>query len=102
MNISPQAREFIESGIPVPAHEPLTLGNIESVRQQALENYQPGIDYAIAAYVGNMATRFIGSVKCMEILPEKPNLDLSDTVLLYFFGGGFIQGSPEEDLAICG
>ena len=102
LNISSQARDFIESGIPVPAHEPLTSDNIESARQQALDLYQPGIDYAIANYVGDMTTRVINGVKCMEIIPQTPNPDLSDTVLLYFFGGGFIQGSPEEDLAISG
>ncbi len=101
-NISPQARAFIESGIPVPAHTPLNSGNIESIRQQALKIYQTGIDYAIENYVGNMGTQVIGGIKCMEILPQKPNPNLADTILLYFFGGGFIQGSPEEDLAISG
>jgi len=102
MKISPQAREFINSGIPVPAHIPLTSGNIQSVRKQTIELYQPGIHYAMENYGSNITRRIIGSVECMDIFPEKPNHDLSNTVLLYFFGGGFIQGSPEEDLAISG
>ncbi len=102
MNTSPEAQAFIKSGIPVPAHETLNSDNIESVREQALETYQAGINYATESYVGKMTTTNLGGVECMEILPCKLNQHLSNTVLLYFFGGGFIQGSPEEDLAISG
>ena len=102
MTISTQARDFINSGIPVSAHETLTSENIESVRAQTLDIYRPAINYAMENYVGEKSIQIIGGVECMEILPEKPAPHLSNCVLLYFFGGGFIQGSPEEDLAISG
>ena len=39
-------------------------------------------------------------VECLTITPKNSNSDHADKVLLYFYGGGYIVGSPEEDLVV--
>ena len=98
--ISAQARAFLDANLPVAEQPPPTKDNITDIRAQTLAGYQAGIDYAVTHFAGRLEQRRIGGVDCLVVHPPVPNPDRGDLRALYFYGGGFIQGSPEEDLPI--
>ena len=84
-----------EAGIP--AEEQIDAENIQNIReairsgfqdriQRIKKNHQPTIKYSI-----------IDGVECLHIVPEESS---AKSRLVYCYGGGFITGSPEEDLLV--
>lgn len=100
MSISQQAQEFLSSNLPVDTDNKLKSENMPLLREKTAQAYQPAIDYAISNYVGRLENETVNGIECLCIYPETLNLEFKNCQLLYFFGGAYIQGSPEEDLAI--
>lgn len=100
--VSPEARQFIDDNLPTAEAVQVDLHNIDQIRSETIASYQPAIDFARDQYTESLDKIFINGVECLRIKPKYLNSDLSDVRLLYFFGGAFIQGSPEEDLPING
>ncbi|MCY3769962.1 MAG: alpha/beta hydrolase [Gammaproteobacteria bacterium] len=97
---SPEARQFLEQNLPVEPDRAPPRKNIETLRQETREACQPAIDQALERFRPVIDSREIGGVRCLSISPPGAGKTPGDTLLLYFFGGGYIQGSPEEDLPI--
>jgi monoterpene epsilon-lactone hydrolase len=66
-------------------------------RRDTFDLYAPEGMEAIRALGGAAAEQVLGGVRVQSVTPKVLR---GDRVILYFFGGGFVQGSPEEDLAI--
>ena len=95
-SISREARKFIDSA-PAPERLDVSPAGIAERRKQS---------YAAYAHVGEALRQSLGlhiqdeeiaGVRVQCVLPTKPR---EEQVLLYFFGGGYVEGSPAEDLAI--
>ena len=101
MNISIQAQQFLQEFLPCPPHVEMTRENIREIRNQTLEACGESIDWAKREVLGQLEETTLGGVDCYELKPKCPVV-YDDAVILYFFGGGFIQGSVMEDLPISG
>jgi monoterpene epsilon-lactone hydrolase len=95
-SISQEARAFIDRA-PPPERLDVSPAGIAERRRQS---------YAAYAHVGETLRQSLGvqsrdeeiaGVRVQCVLPTKPR---EDQALLYFFGGGYVEGSPAEDLAI--
>ncbi len=69
----------------------------EGMRRATFEAYRPAAEAAIKRHAVKINEIEIDGVSAMEILPPDHN---SDRLILYLFGGGFMVGSPFEDLPI--
>ena len=97
--ISPEAQAFIRDSV---LTEPRFVdpATIKAVRQAAHDYYAPlGASTAQACGVSVRQTDVDG-VKVEIVAPERFLPERSHCVVLYFFGGGHIVGSPDEDLMI--
>lgn len=101
------AAEFPRSGISVEAQawldanpsaprEIVTLENAERIRAETLAGYRPAMAAARAEFPVDERDVIEGGVPCSEIVGG----DRADVVVLYFFGGGYVVGSPGEDIMI--
>ena len=70
---------------------------IEVIRRETREYCRPASEQALANFAVTCADIDVAGIPCMEITPPAPR---AGRQLLYLFGGGFIQGSPFEDLPI--
>ena len=97
--ISLEAQTFIRNSVfPEPrAIDRETIGN---ARQSAHDYYAP-IGMATAQACGvSLRQSDLGGVPVEICTPERVMPARADCALLYFFGGGYVVGSPEEDLMI--
>jgi len=94
--ISPQAQAFLDKGDMTASHSLDTMTMTE-IRAAGLEAYRPACEEAIKRHGITSVETEIGGVACMEVLPgdRTPGRDI-----LYIFGGGFMVGSPFEELPI--
>ena len=98
--ISPEARQFLKQNLPVEPYQDNPRKNIDTLRQKTRDACQSAIDQVLERFRPVIDNVEIGGVRCLSISPEAPQGTPGDTRLLYFFGGGYFQGSPEEDLPI--
>ena len=94
--ISPEAQAVVNEALAA-LELPEENLSIEELRQKTLEEYRPQIEKALLRYPVSTSDIEAAGVRCMKVVPENAN---ADRQILYFFGGGFIQGSPFEDLPI--
>ena len=99
-NCSDEANLFLKDNLPVPAPIVLSDSNIQQVREETRLLYKPNIDYARANFAVCLKEARISGVDCLVVRPDEPDPRWRDTRILYFYGGGYIQGSPEEDLPV--
>ena len=71
--------------------------NLPNLRVQTKAFIKPAVERAKDKTGVSIQTVKISGVECLEVLPKRPS---KDWTLLYFFGGGFVQGSAFEDLTI--
>lgn len=95
-SISDVARRFIDEAVPL---ESINLGleALEAKRRELHSLYSPpglGVQKALGVIVEE---REIDGVTVKWV---RPKMVRHQQVILYFFGGGHITGSPDEDLAI--
>ena len=95
-SISREARKFIDSA-PMPERLDVSPAGIAERRKQSFATYAH-VGEALRQSLGlQLRDEEIAGVRVQCVLPAKPR---EDQALLYFFGGGYVEGSPAEDLAI--
>ena len=94
--MSQEAKAFLESGDLAAASATPDM-SMEEIRQAALEAYRPACEQAVKKHGVTFSDIEIAGIRCMEVVPSKP---VSKRQILHLFGGGFIQGSPFEELPI--
>ena len=97
---SDEAYAFLQDNLPVPDSFVLSTMNIQQVRNETRTAYQANIDFAMAIFDGRLEETTIGGVDCLVVHPDELDPRWRDSRVLYYYGGGYIQGSPEEDLPI--
>ncbi|MEM7194928.1 MAG: alpha/beta hydrolase [Pseudomonadota bacterium] len=98
-NISREAQNFLQQNLPCNPHQELTAQNIDRVRADIRRDCQKQIEWAESRIAGDTQLVDVAGVRCLQINPAG-SIEFPDTLLLYFFGGGFITGSVQEDLPI--
>jgi acetyl esterase/lipase len=94
--ISPQAQALL-SDSPAITPRSMELAAIEARRKASAELFGP-VAKALADSLGvTLTDESIGGVRTQVVTPAKVS---GTSAILYFFGGGYVQGSPDEDLAI--
>ena len=97
--ISSEAQAFIRDAV-LPEPRPVDPSTIQSVRQAAHDYFAPlGASTAQACGVSVRQSE-LGGVRVEIVAPERFLPERSHCVVLYFFGGGHVVGSPDEDLMI--
>lgn len=94
--ISAAARTFLET---CPSMEALDVEQaaLVKMRRSNLDAYAPA-GRATAETLGVVTeAAHVGGISVQWVSPRKAS---SNAVILYCFGGGYVMGSPEEDLAI--
>jgi monoterpene epsilon-lactone hydrolase len=94
--VSAQARRFLDEALPI-ATMNTDLAVLAGLRRDIHALVSPA-GKALAARLGVQVTEGeAGGVPVQWITPAERR---NDNTILYFFGGGHITGSPDEDLAI--
>jgi monoterpene epsilon-lactone hydrolase len=100
-DISPEAQAYLRSAV-APEPRQLTLDAIAERRRANYAIYAPA-GQAVAASLGvTCEAEEIAGVRVQCVRPaDAPEADGPQAgAVLYFFGGGYVEGSPDEDLAI--
>ncbi|MEM6663748.1 MAG: alpha/beta hydrolase fold domain-containing protein [Pseudomonadota bacterium] len=82
---------------PVDALPDLTAANMPNVRAEIRAFFEPAVQRALAASGVETTQIRIAGVPCLEVLPPQIT---ADWPILYGYGGGYMTGSPYEDLII--
>ena len=94
--VSAEARRFLDEALPL-AMIDTGLDALAELRREIHSQAAPG-GKALAARLGVQVTEGeLGGVPVQWVTPADPR---GDHTIVYFFGGGHITGSPDEDLAI--
>ena len=94
--ISPQAQVLLRDATPITAR-PTDPAGIAARRKASAAFFVP-IAKALADKLDvTLTEEAIGGVRTQVVTPA--NI-AGNSAILYFFGGGYVQGSPDEDLAI--
>lgn len=94
--ISPEAQALLDACEPTP-NIPLADIDFPQLRANTRADYQPQIDLALKRYPVEIVETHLHDTPCQIVTPKGSN---PTAQILYLFGGGFVQGSPEEDLPI--
>ncbi|MEO0327498.1 MAG: alpha/beta hydrolase [Pseudomonadota bacterium] len=94
--MSVEAQAFLEQGAFVDKPSMYETSILE-IRKQTLELYTPTSQQAITNHGVTCSETEVAGVRCLEVTPSKA---IKGRQILYAFGGGFVQGSPFEDLPI--
>ena len=97
--LSEAARNFLMRCSDLDSELP-TAENIGRLRAQIREGYREAFESARRQYTSSLNSVSLGGVPCLEINPRSIDRERGDVVIFYLFGGGYIVGSPEEDLPI--
>ncbi|NCG24805.1 MAG: alpha/beta hydrolase fold domain-containing protein [Actinobacteria bacterium] len=93
--ISLEAQAWLDANPSAP-REIVTLENAERIRAETLAGFGPAMAAARAEFPVHERDIIEGAVPCSEIVGG----NRADIVVLYFFGGGYVVGSPGEDIVI--
>lgn len=94
--ISPAAKRFLLDALPI-ADLNLSLDALIGKRQEIHASVSPGGRAVQAELKVAVEWAELAGVPVQWVLPQAAR---DDAIVLYFFGGGHITGSPDEDLAI--
>ena len=95
--ISPEAEAIFAAMEPFDS--PYVLDQpLDGIRKAQREGYTPAVEMALARYPVTIAEVEVGGVACMEVCTD--GAAPTKGTILYLFGGGFMVGSPFEDLPI--
>lgn len=97
-SISPEAEAFLANLEPTdtPYRPDQPMAAIREAQRLA---YTPAVEMALRLYPVNTTEVIVAGVPCMDIRPQTSDAANAGT-LVYCFGGGFMVGSPFEDLPI--
>ncbi len=93
---SDEARAFIAASLDAPLRE-VTPDNLEATRAGLAAEYAPRIERALDRYPVEVRETTLGGIDCLDIVPRG---DCRPGTILYCYGGGYIMGSPREDLIV--
>lgn len=93
-NLSDEALRFLER--PASARDRSAV-NLPAMRENALKLALAKVPRLCRAHRVRINETMRSGVRCLEVVPEGP---LVDWRILFGFGGGMVEGSPEEDLPI--
>lgn len=75
------------------------MKHLESYRQFIRAGWQPQIDQAIADFDGSIENIELAGIRCLQLTPA--GWDAATGLwVLHAYGGGFISGSPDEDMIV--
>jgi monoterpene epsilon-lactone hydrolase len=95
-SISPQAAALLAKEQQNLAHSKAPQ-SIQDTRKETLSAYRPAVERALLKYPVTTTEINVAGIACMQVTPPDPD---PSRQILFCFGGGFIQGSPFEDLPI--
>ncbi len=72
--------------------------NIEQYRSDTRAAYEPGVLAAIDTFDGDIEDLQVAGIVCKQVTPR--NWPRDGIVVLYAYGGGYVSGSPFEDLLV--
>ena len=96
-SVSQAAQEFVENAEPLVARD---LTEIDKMRDEEHELALLENKKIIGSLIKAPAIKEYAGVKTMVISPKNYDAENDNTCILYFFGGGFVVGSPDVDLPI--
>ncbi|NKB61932.1 MAG: alpha/beta hydrolase fold domain-containing protein [Gammaproteobacteria bacterium] len=104
-SLSEAARNFLQQNLlrNPPLRNSIELPdshNIERIRRETREGYRVAFESSRRQYTSSDQDISVGGVPCLEINPRYRDQNRGNVVIFYLFGGGYIMGSPEEDLPI--
>ena len=94
--ISAEAQAFIDNAPEILPFD-LTLESIGAVRAQTRADLTPAAERAVQRHRVTLRDIEVAGVPCMEITPE---VSTPSRTILYCYGGGYVVGSPFEDLPV--
>ncbi|MGI9463335.1 MAG: alpha/beta hydrolase [Aestuariivirgaceae bacterium] len=94
--MSDEALQFVENAPPL-QYEPLEGADIDKYRADVRAGFAPASESATERHKVVTRQVEIAGVPCMEVTPAH---DQSSFTVLYHYGGGYVTGSPFEDLPI--
>ncbi len=96
---SKQAIRFYTAN-PEQLRKPISEKDIASQRIETKNAYSKEFNRSKELYCREVVEKRFQDIKFLQIIPKNLDLEIQEKVVLYFFGGGFIQGSPEVDLIV--
>ncbi|MDJ0776901.1 MAG: alpha/beta hydrolase [Gammaproteobacteria bacterium] len=85
--------DMYRQGLALPRAE-----NLAQFRAATRAGYEPAVRAAIDAFDGSIEDTAAGEVACKQVTPTGWRED--DPVIQYAYGGGYVSGSPFEDLLV--
>ena len=98
VTISSEAQEFINT-TSVESPTPITLDNIQEIRTSVSKDFLPSVRNVQARYRPDVVESSFADVP-VQIVRAGDSVVNNDSVILYFFGGGFVTGDPTTDQLI--
>ena len=98
--VSKEAKKFLTDHLDREAGELPDISNICRLRKSIKESYRPQFERVLRRESSSTEDVCYGDVTCFRVIPKENDQVRTDCVLFYLFGGGYITGSPEEDLTI--
>lgn len=95
-SISPRAQDMLRAA-PAIVARPMDLVSLAQRRKETYDLYVPEGEAHLKALGGSAAVTTIGGVPVQVLTPKQGR---AKGVVLYLFGGGYVQGTPAEDLCI--
>ena len=93
---SDEARAFIAASLDEPPRN-VTRDNLAATRAAVAAEFAPRIERALDRHPVEVREITLGGIDCLEIIPRA---DRNPGTILYCYGGGYIMGSPREDLIV--
>lgn len=94
--MSAEAQQFLDAAPPL-IHEALAATDINKLRADIRSGFTPASERALERHNVTTSQIDVAGVACMEVTP---NGGAADRTVLYCYGGGYVTGSPFEDLPI--
>ncbi len=85
--------ELQAAGLAVPTAE-----NLPGYRSDTRAGFEASVRFAIDAFEGDIEDTRVADIACKQVTPEGWSED--GIVALYAYGGGYVSGSPFEDLVV--
>ena len=92
--LSDEALNFLDKEV---SHRDRSARNLPGMRAKAKAVAMAEAPRLCRAHGVTMDESILGGVRCLEVRPQNLRVDWP---ILYSFGGGMVEGSPEEDLPL--
>ena len=93
---SDEARAFIAASLDELPRD-VTRDNLAATRAEVAAEFAPRIERALDRYPVEVREVTLGDIDCLDIVPRA---NRRPGTVLYCYGGGYIMGSPREDLVV--